>query len=124
LSFGAIHSVWGYVAVGLCGLTGIWGLILSRKPASPRPFKAVMTVAVAAVLLQVLLGVLAITLNDSTAGNQHVFYGIVISFTLAFAYIYRVQLAKRQNLSYGLLLLFVMGLGIRGIMTFGKSFGG
>jgi heme A synthase len=104
-------------------LTGIWGLVLSRRPVSRRPFRIAIAVAVASVLLQVVLGVLTITIDEAQAGNQHVFYGIVVSFTLAFAYIYRAQLARRPNLSYGLLLLFVMGLGIRGIMTFGKSFG-
>jgi hypothetical protein len=55
-------------------------------------------------------------------GNQHVFYGVVIAVTFAFAYIYRAQFRKRPALYYGLLLLFTMGLGIRGIMTFGESF--
>ena len=123
MSFGLFHSFWGYVAVVLCGLTGIWGLVLSRRPVSPRPFRIAIAVAVASVVVQVVLGVLAITVGGAQAGNQHVFYGVVVSFTLAFAYIYRAQLARRPNLSYGLLFLFVMGLGIRGIMTFGKSFG-
>jgi hypothetical protein len=47
---------------------------------------------------------------------------VVISFTLGFAYIYRAQFRKRPALYLGLLLLFLMGLGIRGIMTFGQSF--
>jgi hypothetical protein len=47
---------------------------------------------------------------------------VVTSITLAFAYIYRAQFSKRPALYYGLLMLFLMGLGIRGIMTFGKSF--
>lgn len=41
------------------------------------------------------------------------FYGIVIVFTFAFAYIYRIQLECRPELGYGLLLLFIMGLGLR-----------
>ena len=41
------------------------------------------------------------------------FYGFLILFTFAFAYIYRAQLDRRPALYYGLLLLFVMGLGIR-----------
>jgi hypothetical protein len=36
---------------------------------------------------------------------------------------YRAQFSKRPALSYGLLFLFAMGLGVRGIMTFGQSFG-
>jgi hypothetical protein len=51
-----------------------------------------------------------------------VFYGVVIAVTLSFAYIYRAQFRKRPALYYGLLLLFTMGLGIRGILTFGGNF--
>ena len=81
-----------------------------------------MALAVGALIIQVILGLGSMNLEDRTPGNQHVFYGVVISFTLGFAYIYRAQFGKRPALYYGLLLLFLMGLGIRGIMTFGKSF--
>ena len=47
-------------------------------------------------------------------GNAfHVFYGVVIAVTFALAYVYRAQLDRRPMLAYGLLLLFVMGLGLR-----------
>jgi hypothetical protein len=51
-----------------------------------------------------------------------VFYGVVIAVTFSFAYIYRAQFRKRPALYYGLLLLFTMGLSIRGILTFGGDF--
>jgi hypothetical protein len=47
---------------------------------------------------------------------------VVIAVTFTFVYIYRAQFRKKPNLYYGLLMLFVMGLGIRGVMTFGHSF--
>lgn len=75
-----------------------------------------------AVIVQVLLGLGSMNLEDKNPGNQHVFYGVVVSFTLGFAYIYRAQFRKRPALYYGLLMVFLMGLGIRGIMTFGQSF--
>lgn len=120
---GDLHSVWGWVAVSFSALAGLFGIALSIMKRPPgRWFFAAVWSAIAAVLFQVALGLGAMNLEDSNPGNQHVFYGVVISFTLAFAYIYRVQLRKRPALHYGLLMLFVMGLGIRGIMTFGKSF--
>lgn len=120
---GELHSVWGWVAVWLSGVTGLFGVALSITKRSPgKWFYAAVWVAIGAVLAQVALGLGAMNLEDSDPGNQHVFYGIVISFTLAFAYFYRAELRKRPALGYGLLMLFVMGLGIRGIMTFGKSF--
>lgn len=93
---------------------------MRKRPGSR--FFAAVSLAVGVVVLQVILGLGTMNLEGNNPGNQHVFYGIVISFTLAFAYIYRSQLRKRPALGYGLLMLFVMGLGIRGIMTFGKSF--
>ena len=50
------------------------------------------------------------------------FYGFVILLTLTFVYIYRVQFERRPALYWGLVLLFMMGLGLRGISSFGASF--
>lgn len=111
------------MAVALCGATGLWGVGLAIGRRTPgRVFYAAMAVSIGAVLLQVALGLTAMNIEGTDPGNQHVFYGVVVSFTLAFAYIYRAQLRRRPALYYGLLMLFVMGLGIRGIMTFGQSF--
>ncbi len=120
---GELHSLWGWVAVGLCGLSGIYGVVLAitRRPPG-RAFWWAVGIAVVALLAQVALGLLAMNLQAIDPGNQHVFYGVVVSFTLAFSYIYRAQLRRKPALYYGTLMLFLMGLGIRGIMTFGKSF--
>jgi predicted membrane channel-forming protein YqfA (hemolysin III family) len=122
-TIGDFHSIWGWVAVALTGGSGVFGLVLHfrhRPPAAS--FRIAIAVATGAVVLQVLLGIGAMNLEGTNPGNQHVFYGIVISFTLGFAYIYRPQLARKPALYYGLLMLFTMGLGIRGILTFGHSF--
>lgn len=121
---GDIHRRWGRVSVWVLGVVGGLGLLLAlfrREP--PRPYWWLVGVAVLASLGQVGMGVWAYSAEGTDPGNQHVFYGIVTAFTFAFAYIYRAQLARRPALSYGLLLVFVMGLGLRGIMTFGQSFG-
>ena len=120
---GAIHSVWGWVAVAVCALTGLFGVALALLKRPPnRFFRVAVGISVAAILVQVLLGLGSMNLESKNPGNQHVFYGVVMSFTLAFAYIYRAQFRKKPTLYYGLLMLFLMGLGIRGIMTFGHSF--
>ncbi|HKY49386.1 MAG TPA: hypothetical protein VJQ79_15540 [Acidimicrobiia bacterium] len=120
---GDIHSVWGWVAVGVCGLAGLFGITLAAIHRPPgRVFQVALATAVGVVIVQVLLGLGSMNFEDKDPGNQHVFYGVVISFTLGFAYIYRAQFRKRPALYFGLLLLFLMGLGIRGIMTFGQSF--
>ena len=47
----------------------------------------------------------------------HTFYGVVIAASFAVAYAYRAQIRTRPALGYGVLLLFVMGLGLRAIQT-------
>ena len=70
-------------------------------------------VAVGAMAVQVGAGLVLDGRGIRPGNGVHVFYGIVIVFTFAFAYIYRLQLERRPELGYGLLLLFVMGLGLR-----------
>lgn len=120
---GAFHSVFGWVVVGLCALSGLYGIILAIAKRTPGGFfRGAMTVAVGALLLQVVLGVASMNLEERDPGNQHLFYGVVAATTLGFAYIYRIQFSRRPALYYGLLMLFLMGLAIRGIMTFGNNF--
>ncbi|MGD2042431.1 MAG: hypothetical protein PVJ28_02205 [Acidimicrobiia bacterium] len=117
-----IHSFWGEIAAGISGVVGLWGVIMFRRERPPRAFYWAVGFAIISLLVQVTLGVIAMSAENIDPGNQHVFYGVVIAVTFAFAYIYRAQFRKRPALYYGLLLLFTMGLGIRGIMTFGQSF--
>jgi hypothetical protein len=95
---------------------------MARRERVPRAFFWAVGGAITALLAQVVLGVVVMSIEDIDPGNQHVFYGVVIAVTFAFAYIYRAQFRKRPALYLGLLLLFTMGLGIRGIMTFGGNF--
>jgi len=109
-----LHANWFYVAVITTGLVGLWGLVAALVKRDPgRYFKAATWVAIAAMLVQVTLGLLAYNQGFRPSDDFHLFYGFVILFTFTFAYIYRAQLAKRPALAYGLLLLFVMGLGLR-----------
>jgi uncharacterized membrane protein len=120
---GSLHRTTGWYVVGVMAALGLWGLALTvaRKPPR-RASWAAFGVGVSAMLGQVGMGVYALSVDGVEPGNQHVFYGVVSVFTLAFAYIYRAQLAKRPALSYALLSLFLMGLGMRAIGNFGQSF--
>ncbi len=107
------HENWVYVAVVSTGVVGLWGLGLAVVKRGPgRAFEVARALAIVAILLQVVAGVILFARGHSVAAF-HVFYGVVIAVTLALAYVYRAQLARRPALSYGLLLVFVMGLGIR-----------
>ena len=107
------HQNWFYVAVIATGVIGLWGIglaVLRRPPG--RAFGIATGIAIAVMLAQVVAGVVLYASGERPA-TFHVFYGVVIAITFAIAYVYRAQLAKRPALAYGILLLFVMGLGIR-----------
>ena len=94
-----------------------------RRETVPKSFYWAVGVAITAMLAQVAVGVVLMSGDEIDPGNQHVFYGVLIAATFVFGYIYRAQFRRRPALYYGALLLFAMGLGIRGIMTFGVDFG-
>ena len=100
----------------------MWGVLMFKRERPPKAFYWAVGVAITSLLFQTTIGVIAMSSENTDPGNQHVFYGVVVTITFAFTYIYRAQFRKRPALYYGLLLLFTMGLGIRGIMTFGQSF--
>ena len=117
----SFHTTFGYFAAGFSGLIGLWGVLMARVAQPPRVFYWAVWGAIGLLLLQIAIGVYVAN-TGINPGNQHIFYGVVIAVTFTFAYIYRAQFRKRPALYYGLLLLFTMGLGIRGIMTFGGNF--
>ena len=53
-------------------------------------------------------------------GSFHLFYKVVVLFTLTFLYVYRSEMNKNYLLYWGIALLFIMGLEIRAIMTLGR----
>lgn len=108
------HANWFYVAVITTGLVGLWGVGLAIFKKTPRrPFHIAMSIAIGAMLIQIGAGAILWQQGFRPANGFHVFYGVVIAITLTLAYLYRAQLNRRPALSYGLLMLFVMGLGLR-----------
>ncbi len=108
------HRNWFYVATATTGIVGLWGLglALMRRP-PPRAFEWARGVAIVSILVQVAAGVYLYS-NDVRPGNAfHVFYGVVIVVVLTLAYVYRATMARKPAMTYGILLLFVMGLGLR-----------
>jgi hypothetical protein len=118
----SFHELWGEIAAGISGAVGLWGVLMANRQQVPRVFYWAVGLAIVGLLLQVILGVALLQIEELDPGDQHVFYGVLIAVAFSFTYIYRAQFRKRPALYYGLLLLFTMGLGIRGIMTFGVDF--
>lgn len=117
-AFGWFHQNWFYVAVLATGLVGLWGIGLAIfKKVPNRAFGTATVIAIGVMLIQVVSGVVLYASGRRPGDSFHAFYGVVIAITFAIAYVYRAQLEKRPALSYGLLLLFVMGLGIRAWMN-------
>lgn len=111
-----LHAAWAWVAVIANGLVGLWGLALAvtrRRPS--RLFSAGVGAAIVAILVQVGVGLMVYADPERREAVEgfHVFYGIVILFALAFAYIFRAPISRRPAVWWALILLFVMGLGIR-----------
>ncbi|HSJ29474.1 MAG TPA: hypothetical protein VLB67_14800 [Acidimicrobiia bacterium] len=120
----SLHRTVGWYVVGILGIVGLWGVALGVARRDPgRAFWIGAGFAFAVGVLQVAMGLIGFAVEERDPGNQHLFYGVVMMFAFSFAYMYRSQFSRRPALSYGLLFLFCMGLGIRGIMTFGQSFG-
>lgn len=119
-----IHGIVAWLAIGLTGATGIWGIglaILKRQPT--RRFIWAALVSIGVMLAQGAVG-LVLFANDGEPGSGHVFYGMIIAASVAFGYIYRSQIEKRAALAWGLFLLFLMGAGFRAIANIGVTFGG
>ena len=115
-----LHANWFFVAVVSNGIVGTWGLVLASLRRRPnRWFFVAAGVGVVAMVLQVAWGLILFGQDARPADDFHLFYGYVILFTFAFAYIYRTQIERRPALAWGLLLLFVMGLGLRSWATVG-----
>lgn len=110
----AFHENWFFVATAVTGLTGLWGvgIAITKRPC-PRVYGWAIWAASVVMLIQVAAGVWLWQTGLRPGDGFHVFYGVVIAITFALAYVYRAQLMRRYALSYGLLMLFVMGLGLR-----------
>ncbi len=115
---GAFHSFLGQAAIYFNATIGLWaiGLSIAKRPLG-KSFFALAGLGITAIVTQVTIGLVMFS-RGFDPGSKHMFYGIVILFAVSFAYVYRAQFARRPQLSWGILLLFLAGLGIRGWMSF------
>jgi hypothetical protein len=112
-----IHGTFAYVAISLNAIAGIVALVAWRVPRlRGRVVWIVTIVAEIAILLQVVMGAILVSSKDYTVSGFHMFYGFLAFLTVGFAYQYRFQMRGKREMLYGLVGLFIMGLGIRAVL--------
>ncbi|HEX5616242.1 MAG TPA: hypothetical protein VFZ83_13905 [Acidimicrobiia bacterium] len=111
------HEVWGYVAIVANAIAGVIALGAWRFASiRGRSVWIATIVAEATLMLQVLVGVVLVSDDRYTVARFHMFYGFVAFVTVGLAYSYRAQMRGRLELLYGLVGLFLMGVGIRAVL--------
>lgn len=112
-----VHVWWAYVAIVANAGAGLILLVTWRVERWRGRWMWYPTIAAqAAMMLQVVIGVVLVASEEYVAPRFHMFYGFVAFLTVGIAYSYRRQMRGRRELFYGLVGLFVMGLGIRAIL--------
>jgi hypothetical protein len=114
------HQIWGYVAIVLNAVAGLIALSAWRWKSLRGKWIWIATIiAEGALMVQVLVGSILVASKDYVAPRFHMFYGFVAFLTVGIAYQYRRQMRGRRELVYGLVGLFLMGLGIRAVLQAG-----
>jgi len=112
-----LHQSFGWVTIIANGLAGLWCLASLRIPAlRSRALWWFVGIAQLTMMVQVILGVLLITVEEAEPVQFHMFYGFVALIAIGIIYSYRQQMMHRIYLLYGLGSFFVMGLGIRAML--------
>jgi hypothetical protein len=112
------HVAWAWVVVVANAVVGLWALGAHWwEPLRRRALWWVTAVAELAIAVEVVLGVLLVTLEDLAVPRFHAFYGFVALATVGIIYSYRQQIAPYVYLLYGLGGLFLMGLAIRAMVV-------
>ncbi len=111
-----VHETTGWFVIFANGAAGLWALVAHRVPAVRHPTLWWATgVAQIAIVAQVTLGVVLLSVEDLEVSQFHMFYGFVAMISVGLIYSYRQQLEEWLYLLYGGGGLFLMGLGIRAV---------
>jgi hypothetical protein len=109
-----VHRIGSWIAVVANAAVGLLALAAWQW----RPFRGrwlwIATIAAEVLLLaQVVVGSVLLSSDDYEIDDIHAFYGFVAFLTVGLAYGYRRSMRGRLEMFYGLVGLFLMGLGIR-----------
>lgn len=112
---------WPLISIWVAGTSGLIliALYISKSERFDNIAKYLVNFSVATILIQT-AGELLLFSEIIEPGSFHLFYKVVVLFTLTFLYVYRTEMNKNYLLYWGIALLFIMGLEIRAIMTLGR----
>ena len=80
------------------------------------PWVWILTIAAEALFMfDVVIGTVLFAAYDIDVARIHMFYGFLVFITVGLAFQYRESMRGRTELLYGLVGLFLMGLGIRAV---------
>ncbi len=115
------HGVWAIISIWTAGISGVVliAIYISRSAKYEKIGTYLINLSISTILIQTAGGLILYS-QKIDPGSFHLFYGVVVLFTLTFLYVYRSEMNKNYYLYWGLALLFFMGLEIRAIMTLGR----
>ena len=116
MSWSDLHASTAWVVIIGNGVAGMWALAAHWwEPLRVRALWIVTAVVEVALVIQVALGVAALSSLDGEQEQFHYFYGFVAVATVGIIYSYRAQLLAYRYLLYGGGGLFLMGLALRSL---------
>ena len=109
-----VHLVGSWIAVVANAVVGVLALAAWQwRQFRGRWLWIATIVAEALLLVQVIVGSILLSSDDYEIDDIHAFYGFIAFLTVGLAYGYRRSMPGRLEMFYGLVGLFLMGLGIR-----------
>lgn len=112
------HQVWGYLVICGNGIAGLWALGAHRIAGLRTRALWWFTFFVeGAVFVQIASGMGLVAGEHAKPMAFHPFYGFFAAVVVGLLYAYRRQLYARRFLLYGLGGIFLMGIGIRALIT-------
>ncbi len=114
-----LHCRVGLAIIFFAFALGVWGgIAFLRGFGVSSSYFGALLIGEILMLAQAVLGVALIFTGRFPMDGLHILYGVVIPLTFAAVYVYtRGAQTPREMMIYAVMSFFVMGLGIRGIMT-------
>ncbi len=98
-------------------VAGSWALAAHWRPdLRAKALWVATALAQVSVAVQAILGVLVLQVDGREVEQLHIIYGFVSLASVGILYSYRQQLMEWQYVLYGCGGLFLMGMGIRGMI--------